>query len=117
MFPDPIWPVVTLAVISFGDAILCIKPVKFVADCFEGMGWPRRYWPLMPPVKFAAAAGLIIGLWVPGLALITTVALVLYFVIAIIVHIRNRDFRRYLFINATSMLAICVGTLLWSFVL
>jgi hypothetical protein len=75
MFPDPVWPVVILAMISFGDAILCIKPVRFVADCFEGMGWPRRYWPLMPPIKFAATAGLI------------------------------------------SMLAICVGTLLWSFVL
>lgn len=115
MFPDPIWPVVTLAVISFGDGLLCIKPAKFIADCFTGMGWPRRYWPLMPPLKFAAAAGLTAGLWIGYLALITTVALVLYFMIAIGIHIRARDFRQYLFVNATGMLTVCVGTLVWSF--
>jgi hypothetical protein len=116
-FPDPVWPVLVLAFISFGDAILCIKPVAFIARCFEGMGWPRRLWWMMSPIKFAAAAGLLAGLWIPYLAGITSAALIVYFLIAIGIHLKARDFGRNLFVNAFGMLIICVGTTLYSFVL
>ncbi|MGW4720737.1 DoxX family protein [Nocardia sp. NPDC004260] len=108
-FPDPVWPVLVLACIQFGDAIMCIKPFQFIADCFEGVNWPKRFWWVMPPIKFAAAAGLILGLWAPYLAAVTCVALVLYFLSAIGMHIAARDFGRNLFLNAASMLAICLG--------
>jgi hypothetical protein len=115
LLPDPVWPVVVLAVISFGDALLCLRPVPFIEKCFDDVGFPRRYWWLMPPIKFAAAAGLIAGIWIPFLGLITTAALVLYFCVAISMHIRARDFGRNLFLNATGMLVLCVATLVWSF--
>jgi DoxX-like family len=115
-FADPIWPVVLLAAISFGDGVLCLRPVAFVADCFDDVGWPRRYWWLMPPIKFAAAAGLIAGIWVPWLGVVTTIALVEYFIVAIAMHVRAQDFGRNLFVNATGMLTICVGVLLGCFV-
>ncbi|HEY8451476.1 MAG: DoxX family protein [Micromonosporaceae bacterium] len=67
--------------------------------------------------EVAAAAGLIVGIWLPYLGLVTSVALVAYFVIAIAMHIRARDFGRNRFVNATGMLALCVGTLVWSFLL
>ena len=114
--PDPVWPVIALALISFADAILCLKPVGFIARCFEDVGWPRKHWWMMPPVKFAAAAGLIAGVWIPGLAALTTACLVLYFVVAIAMHIRARDFGRNLFVNALGMLAACVATFLYCFV-
>jgi len=41
--PDPVWPVVVLAVISLVDGILCIKPMAFIARCFEDVHWPRKY--------------------------------------------------------------------------
>ena len=44
-------------------------------------------------------------------------ALIAYFLVAIGMHVRARDFGRNLFVNATGMLVICVATLLWSFVL
>jgi hypothetical protein len=113
--PDPVWPVIVLAAISLADGVLCIKPVSFVAQCFEDVRWPRRYWWLMSPIKFAAAAGLILGIWIPGLGLLTTSCLVLYFVVAIGMHIRARDFGRNLFVNATGMLVLCGATLVWSF--
>lgn len=116
-FPDPVWPVLVLALIQLGDGILCIKPVPFVAKCFEDVKFPRRLWWLTPPVKFAAAAGLVAGLWIPYLAAVTSVALVAYFVVAISMHIRARDFGRNLFLNATGMLVICVATTVYSFVL
>lgn len=115
VLPDPWWPAVVLAVISFGDAVLCLRPVPFIADCFERVELPRRLWPLMPVVKFAAAAGLVAGLWIPYLGLVTSACLVLYFVLAVGAHIRARDFGRNLFLNATGMLVICVAVLVWSF--
>lgn len=110
LLPDPTWPVLVLALISAVDAVLCLKPVAFIARCFSDMGFPRRYWRLTPIVKFAATAGLLAGLWLPVLGAVTTASLIAYFIVAIGVHIRARDLGRNLFFNATGMLTICVAT-------
>lgn len=115
--PDPVWPVIVLAVISAGDGIMCLGPVAFIRDCLDDVGLPRRYWRLLPVLKFAAAAGLVAGIWIPWLGLVTSCCLVAYFVVAISMHIRARDFGRNLFANATGMLAICVAVTLYSFLL
>jgi hypothetical protein len=41
---------------------------------------------------------------------------VLYFIVAIAMHVRVRDLGRNLFVNATGMLLICVSTGLYCFV-
>lgn len=109
------WPVVGLALVSFVDGLLCLRPVPFIAACFDDVGWPKRLWWVMPPIKFAAAGGLVLGIWVPGLAALTTACLVLYFVVAIAMHIRARDFGRNLFLNATGMLLLCLATGIFCF--
>lgn len=115
--PEPAWPVVVLAVISAVDGLLCLKPVGFIAECFTDVGFPRRYWPLMPAIKFAAAVGLLAGIWIPVLGVLTTGSLVLYFLIAIVMHVRVRDLGRNLFLNATGMLTVCTATLAFCFLL
>jgi DoxX-like protein len=117
VLPDPTWPVLVLAVISAGDGVLCLKPVAFIAKCFRDVGFPKKYWPLMPIIKFTAAVGLLAGVWIPVLGILTTGSLVLYFLIAIAMHFRMHDFGRNLFLNATGMLAICTATLAFSFLL
>lgn len=114
--PDPVWPVLVLAAISLVDGILCVKPVEFIAQCFADVRFPRKWWWIMPPIKFAAAAGLVAGIWIPWLGLVTNGALILYFLVAISMHIRARDLGRNLFVNATGMLVLCVACLLYSFV-
>lgn len=116
-YPDPIWPLMVLAVISAVGGFLCIRPVAFIAQCFRDVHFPQRWWWILPPIKFAAAAGLIVGIWVPFLAAVTTVALIAYFVVAISMHIRARDFGRNLFANASGMLTICVLCLVFCFML
>jgi hypothetical protein len=115
LLPDPVWPVLVLAVICVADGALCLKPAGFIAECFADVGFPCRYWRLMPLIKFAAAVGLVAGIWIPGLGLLTAGCLVLYFLIAIAMHIRARDFGRNLFLNAIGMLAICAATLIIGF--
>ena len=102
------WPLIALAVIQIIDGVMCIKPVRFIAGCFEAVNLSRRLWWMVPPVKFAAAAGLILGIWVPYLAAVTCAALVAYFLVAIGMHLGARDLGRNLFINAIGMLVICV---------
>lgn len=115
LLPDPIWPVLVLAGIQLVDGILCIGPVGFIRRCFLDVNFPERWWWLAPIVKFAATAGLVAGLVMPGLAAATTLALIGYFVVAISMHIRARDFGRNLFVNATGMLLVCVAVFLASF--
>ncbi|HIY66078.1 MAG TPA: DoxX family protein [Candidatus Agrococcus pullicola] len=113
--PDPVWPVVVLAAICLFDAVICWKPVPFIAQCLRDVRFPKRLWWMLTPIKTAAAAGLIIGIWLPWLGLLTSVCLVAYFVVAISMHIRARDFGRNLFVNATGMLAISIAVLVWCF--
>jgi hypothetical protein len=113
--PDPVWPVLVLAVIQFGDGLMCLRPLPFIARCADGVEWPREYRWMFSPLKFAAAAGLIAGIWVPYLGLLTSVALVAYFVTAIAMHVRAKDFGRNLFLNATGMLLICIAVTWLSF--
>lgn len=98
-----------LAVLRLGDAALCRKPVAFVRDCLLDVGFPRRFRWLLPPLKVAAATGLVIGIWVRPVALLTCVALVCYFLVAIAMHLRAHDIGRNLLVNATGMLALCAA--------
>jgi uncharacterized membrane protein YkgB len=97
--------------------VMCLRPVAFVAQCLTNVRFPRRYWVVLSPVKFAAALGLLAGIWVPFLGLLTAVALVGYFVVALSMHIAARDLGRDLFVNASGMLLLCLVTLVFCFVL
>lgn len=107
----PWWPVAALAVIQLADAVMCWRPMPFIAQCFSDVNFPERFWPVMTPLKLAAAAGLIVGVWWPPLAALTSGCLVAYFAVAVAMHILARDLGRNLFLNATGMLVICVATL------
>ncbi|WP_412515438.1 DoxX family protein [Actinomadura madurae] len=104
----PWWPLAGLAAIQLGDAAMCLKPAGFIRACLTDVRFPRRYWRLLPVLKTAAAVGLMAGIWIEPLAVITAAALVAYFLVAIIFHIRARDFGRNLFVNATGMLVLCI---------
>ncbi|MGI8456776.1 MAG: DoxX family protein [Propionibacteriaceae bacterium] len=114
--PDPVWPVLVLAFIQLVDGLFCLGPVAPIAACFEAVRFPRRLWWVFPVIKFAAAAGLVGGVWVPWLGLVTSLALVLYFLLAVAAHLRVRDLSRNLFLNASGMLAICIGVVIACFV-
>jgi hypothetical protein len=110
---DTWWPLAALAAIQLIDGIVSLKPLPFVADCLEGVQFPRRHWWMLPPIKFAATAGLVTGIWLEPLAVLTTAALVTYFVVALVMHLRARDFRRYLYVNCLGMLAVSSVILVW----
>ncbi len=112
---DPIWPLFVLAAIQLVDAAACVKPIVPVAQCFDDVGFPRRFWWVFTPIKVTAGLGLLAGVWVPEIGLAACLGLVLYFLLAIGAHVRARDFGRNLFVNAIGMLALTVGTAYMSF--
>ncbi|KHL10543.1 DoxX-like protein [Mumia flava] len=103
---EPWWPLAALAAVQLVDAALCVRPASFVRDCLTDVRFPERSWWMLPPIKVAAAAGLVLGIWLSPLALLTSGMLVLYFVVAITMHLRARDLGRNLFVNATGMLIL-----------
>ncbi|MBL0885754.1 DoxX family protein [Myceligenerans indicum] len=115
LLPHPVWPVALLALVQALDAAICIKPVDWpVRQCLRGVDFPERWWWVLPWIKTAAATGLVAGIWLPGLGTATTVALVVYFALAITVHLRTRNVGVF-FAGAVAMFGICAAVLWWSF--
>ncbi len=57
----------------------------------EVIGVPMRYFSLLALGEFAGAIGLVIGIWWPRLGVAAGIGLVLYFVGAIVSHLRVGD--------------------------
>ena len=62
------WLILTLAVVLLGDALLMLRPPAFIVTCLTGVGFPREWWWALIVIKILAAAGLVVGLRVPGVA-------------------------------------------------
>ncbi len=91
MEAEPWWPVAALALFQVADGIACAIPLDFLRSAFDRVRCSARVRQAIPAVKLASAAGLVAGLWWPPLGLVTGVALVAYFVVAIGFHVRARD--------------------------
>ena len=91
MNASPAWPGIAFATFLILDGIACLIPLKKISDDLDAVNCPPSIRRVIPFVKFAAAAGLIIGLWQTWLGLVTAVCLIVYFAIAVGFHIRAKD--------------------------
>jgi len=57
----------------------------------EVVGVPMKYFPVLAACEFAGALGIVSGIWWPVLGLAAAVGLVLYFVGAVVAHLRVGD--------------------------
>jgi len=57
----------------------------------ETVGIPLNYLPLLAACEFAGAIGLLVGIWWPPLGIAAAIGLILYFVAAVISHLRVGD--------------------------
>lgn len=114
--PSPVWPVLVLLAIQAGDALMTTRPPKFIVDCLEGVRFPRDWWWVLTTAKAASVAGLAVGLRVPGVAMTTTAAIVVYFLAATAAHLRARALNSTFWINCLGMLLLSLAVLVVSFV-
>lgn len=62
-----------------------------------------------------ATAGLVAGIWVPGVAFAANVGVVVYFIAAAVAHIRARFTGQSFWVNCLGMLALSAAVLIFSF--
>ncbi len=115
LLPDPWWPIVVLALIVLGDGLMTFRPPRFIAACLDGVNLPRDWWWVLAVVKFVAAAGLVAGLWVPGVGLAAVVGLIVYFLAAAGAHIRAGYVGRDFWLNCLGMLLLNAAVLVVCF--
>lgn len=114
--PAPAWPTIVLAVILAGDAVMSAIPMQFIRDCMDGVRFPIDDWGwVLVYVKVLAVAGLIVGLWQPGVGVAATAGVIAYFVAAVVAHIRARNLGSTFWLNCLGMLALSVAVLVYSY--
>ncbi|MER5462563.1 DoxX family protein [Streptomyces sp. NPDC002668] len=59
----------------------------------SGCGRPHSWMPALGVPQAAAALGLLVGFWIPSLGTAAAVDLVLFFVCAVVTHLRVRDYK------------------------
>lgn len=114
--PDPAWPVAVLAAALLADAALSVRPPQFIQKCLDGVGFPRDWWWALVVIKVLAAAGLLIGIYVEGVAAASTVGVIAYFVCAAYAHVRSGFLGSEFWVNCLGMLALASAVLIVSFV-
>ncbi|MFT3886598.1 MAG: DoxX family protein [Arachnia sp.] len=117
LIPDPSWLPALLAAVLLIDAAASVRPPAFIRDCLDGVHFPRDWWWTLIVIKTLAVLGLVVGMWVPGIALAATVGVVAYFLCAATAHVRARFVGVSFWVNCLGMLGLAVATLVFSFFL
>jgi hypothetical protein len=81
-------------------------PVRVV---HETVGIPLKYFALLAACEFAGAVGLVVGIWWPFIGIAAGIGLVLYFVGAVVSHLRAGDVKGIG--SAAFMLVLAAGAL------
>ena len=115
LLPEPWWLVAALAGLLLLDAVMSIKPPKFIRDCLDGVHFPRDWWWVLIVIKLVAVLGLIVGIFVPGIALAANVGVIAYFLSASVAHIRARFLKQEFWVNCLGFLVLAVIVLVFSF--
>jgi len=59
----------------------------------ETVGVPMKYFPLLAACEIAGAVGLVLGIWWPILGIVAATGLAIYFIGAVVSHVRVGDFK------------------------
>ena len=64
-----------------------------VVEGMTAVGVPLSMFPFLAGAEIAGAVGLIVGLWIAPLGIAAAIGVVLYFVGAVLTHVRKSDFK------------------------
>jgi uncharacterized membrane protein YphA (DoxX/SURF4 family) len=109
-----ITPIFAILVVFSGLGKIRGDP-RIVKVIHETVGVPMKYLPLLAACEFAGALGLVLGVWWPPLGVVAGIGLVLYFVGAVVSHLRVGDLKgigpaTFMLVVAGAVLALRVLT-------
>lgn len=102
---------VVLALLLVLTAVRKLGHSEDVVASYARVGVPERALDLLAVILLAAATGVVSGLWWPIFGVITAGGLICYFLVAVVLHIRARDYRNLVNPLVFSTLAIAVTIL------
>ena len=79
------------AIVTFSGIGKIRHDPKIVKVIHETVGVPMRFMPILAACEFAGALGIVAGIWWPPLGVAAGVGLVVYFVGAVVSHLRVGD--------------------------
>jgi len=85
--------VVLAAMVLFSGVGKLRHDPHIVKVIHETVGVPMKYFPLLAACEIAGAFGLVLGIWWPILGIAAAIGLVIYFVGAVISHVRVGDLK------------------------
>ena len=80
-----------LGIAATFSAIGKLKRLPQVVETMHKVGVTDRQMPLLAVLELAGAAGLLIGIWVPILGVLASLGLTIYFLAAVIAHLRAKE--------------------------
>jgi DoxX-like family len=83
--------ILTAVAVAFSGVMKIRRDPKVVKVIHEIVGVPMEYLPLLAACEFAGALGLVAGIWWPSLGLAAGAGLVIYFIGAVVSHLRVGD--------------------------
>lgn len=99
---------VLLALVLAASAAFTFARNPAITDSMGKVGVPDSWLPRLASLKAAGALGLLVGLVVPFIGAAAAVGVVLYFIGAVIAHLRVRD---YTFAPAAVLAVLAVAAL------
>jgi len=81
------------AIVMFSGIGKIRRDPHIVQVIHEVVGVPLKYFPLLAASEFAGALGIVLGIWWPCLGVAAGIGLVLYFVGAVVSHLRVGDLK------------------------
>ncbi|MER0087263.1 DoxX family protein [Corynebacterium sp. KPL3927] len=105
-----------LAIVLIGDAVLSVKPPKFISRCLRGVNFPQDWWWALIGIKALAALGLIVGAVLnnPSITATVSVGVLGYFIFAIIAHIKANFVGKEFWVNCLGMTALSAVVLVFN---
>jgi uncharacterized membrane protein YphA (DoxX/SURF4 family) len=103
------------AVVIFSGIGKIRRDPHIVQVIHEVVGVPMQYFPLLAACEVAGALGLVLGIWWPGLGVSAAIGIVVYFVGAVVSHLRVGDVKgvgpaAFLLVLAAGALALRILT-------
>ena len=106
---------ITLAAMALFSAVGKLRNDPHIAKVIhETVGVPMKYFPLLAACEIAGAVGLVLGIWWPGAGIAAGGGLVLYFLGAVVSHLRVGDIKGIgpaFFLSVFSAGALCLRVL------
>jgi DoxX-like family len=101
--------VLVALMVSFSGVGKIRRDPRQVKVVNETVGVPLKYLPILAACEFAGAVGLVVGIWLGSIGIAAGIGLVLYFVGAVVSHLRVGDIKGIG--PAAFMLVFAIGAL------